>query len=107
PDNWNVLNWPWPRKVEGADPLDPVSSYQGNDIPYLRLAETYLLKAEAEYLLGDTEAAAEALNTIRRRSNASEITPADVDLDFILDERTRELVAEEHRRWTLLRTGKW
>ena len=107
PDNWNVLNWPWPRKVEGADPLDPVSSFQGNDIPYLRLAETYLLKAEAEYLLGNTEAAAEALNTIRRRSNASEITPAAIDLDFILDERTRELVAEEHRRWTLLRTGKW
>ena len=44
---------------------------------------------------------------MRRRSNASEINAEDVNLDFILDERSRELVTEEHRRHTLLRTGKW
>src|SRR5690606_26644864 len=71
------------------------------------LADTYLLKAEAQYLLGDITGAAETINVIRIRSNASEISPDQVTLDFILDERARELVIEEHRRHTLLRTGKW
>ncbi len=46
-------------------------------------------------------------DSIRERSNASPITADDVDIDFILDERSRELLAEEQRRITLLRTGKW
>ena len=49
----------------------------------------------------------EALNTVRSRSNASEITAADVSIDFILDERVRELLTEEHRRYTLLRVNRW
>ena len=35
------------------------------------------------------------------------VTPAQVTLDFILDERSRELVTEDERRYTLLRTGTW
>lgn len=103
----SVHNWPWPKKIEGSDPFNPAADYQWNDIPYLRLAETYLLKAEAEFLLGRTADAAETLNIIRRRSNASDISASEVSLDFILDERGRELIAEEHRRYTLIRTGKW
>lgn len=98
---------PFMRKAEGADRDNPDSDGgQWNDQPYLRLAETYLLKAEAEMLLGKTAEAATTLNVIRRRSHASEITPAQVNIDFILDERSRELVVEEHRRYTLIRTGK-
>ncbi len=98
---------PFMRKAEGCDP-DNVDSDGGqyNDQPYLRLAETYLLKAEAEYRLGKLDEAAETINIIRRRSHATEITAADVDIDFILDERSRELVVEEHRRYTLIRCGK-
>jgi hypothetical protein len=81
--------------------------YMNNDQVYLRLADTYLLKAEAEFKLGRSQDAANTLNIIRRRSNASEITSAQVNLDFILDERSRELFLEEHRRWTLLRTHKF
>ncbi len=107
PDNMYRPDRPFSRKPEGADPNNPASGYQYNDQIYLRLAETYMLKAEAEYLLGRPDDAANTINIIRRRSNASEISAAEVDIDFILDERSRELVYEEDRRWHLLRTGKW
>lgn len=98
---------PFMRKVEGSDPNNVDSDGgQANDQPYLRLAETYLLKAEAQFLLGDLPGAAVTLNAIRSRSKATPITAAQVNIDFILDERSRELVAEEHRRYTLIRTGK-
>ena len=56
---------------------------------------------------GASAEAAETINIIRRRSNASDIGASDVNIDFILDERSRELFNEEYRRYTLLRTGKW
>ncbi len=105
--NTTNLRYPCVRKYDAAVPeiIDLPQTY--NDQTYLRLAETYLLKAEAQFKLGDKAGAAETLNTVRRRSHASDITAANVTLDFILDERSRELLGEEHRRYTLLRTGKW
>ncbi|HEY0667376.1 MAG TPA: RagB/SusD family nutrient uptake outer membrane protein [Sphingobacteriaceae bacterium] len=105
--NGLVNNYPFIRKYDTTDPLtDPLrGSY--NDQTYLRLAETYLLKAEAQLKLNDKPGAASTINIIRRRSKASDISASDVTLDFILDERSRELIGEEHRRYTLLRTGKW
>lgn len=102
-----IPNWPYSRKCEGTDPDNVGGSEQYNDLIYIRLAETYLLKAEAEYLTGRTADAANTINIIRRRSKASDVTAANINIDFILDERSRELVMEENRRWTLLRTGKW
>ncbi len=104
---FNRVNWPFSRKWDSTVPTNMQEAAQYNDQVYLRLAETYLIKAEAEYLLGRPGDAANTINIIRRRSNASDISAADVDIDFILDERSRELVVEEHRRYTLLRTGKW
>lgn len=75
------------------------------DIYALRLAETYLIRAEAYFNKGELSQAVEDINTIRRRSNASPITSEDLDLDFLLDERARELVVEEPRRLTLARLG--
>lgn len=100
-------NWPFSRKWDWADPDNVGGSPQYNDQIYLRLGATYLLKAEAQYLLGDLEGAAESINILRRRANASEINSSDVDIDFILDERARELLVEGPRRYTLLRTNKW
>lgn len=100
-------DWPYSRKFDGTEPGNPAGPSAANDQVYLRLAETYLLKAEAHFLLSQFDQAAEAINVIRRRSNASEIDASDVTLDFLLDERSRELLVEEHRRYTLLRTGKW
>jgi hypothetical protein len=100
-------DWPYSKKFDGCDPDNVRSTESNHDQPYLRIAETYLLKAEAQLMLNNTVGAAETINILRRRSHASEITGADIDIDFILDERARELVLEEHRRYTLLRTGKW
>lgn len=75
------------------------------DFPKYRLSETYLLLAEAQHIAGNNEAAKDALNAVRLRAGASAITAGDVDMDFILDERARELYAEEDRRLTLYRTG--
>lgn len=103
----NRTNWPYSRKWDNAYESYVDDAFQYNDLIYLRLAETYLLKAEAQLALNDKNGAAATLNMIRERSNASPVTAAEVDIDFILDERSRELLAEEQRRITLLRTGKW
>ncbi len=107
PENKPVNAWPNSRKLEGTDPNNPRESHQFNDIIALRLAETYLLKAEAQLLTGLQVDAAETINIIRRRANASEVSASDINIDFILDERGRELLLEEHRRNTLVRLGKW
>lgn len=96
--------WPSTRKWDWADPLNPNIDPQYNDQPYLRLADTYLLLAEAQFKQGNLAGAATTLNIVRARSNASLITAAQVTLNFTLDERSRELLTEENRRETLVRT---
>lgn len=106
-EHQGINSWPYCRKFDGTDPENPGAVASYNDQVYLRLAETYLIKAEAHFMLSQHSMAASAINVLRRRANASEISASDISLDFILDERSRELVLEEHRRHTLLRTGKW
>lgn len=71
-----------------------------------RLAETYLLRAEAYLGLGNTAQAAFDINVVRARAKASPVAAANVTIDYILDERMRELGVEEKRRLTLMRLGK-
>ena len=99
--------WPSTRKWDYTSAIDPTGPINFNDQPYIRLAETYLLLAEAQFRQGNLTGAAANLNLVRARASASPITPAQVTLDFILDERSRELVTEEQRRYTLMRTGTW
>lgn len=98
----------------------PTHDVQGNfsdvDFPVFRLSEMYLIYAEA-YLRGGTGAdattALDYLNKIRYRAygdsygpgNEGELTPSDLNLQTILDERGRELYWEGHRRTDLIRYG--
>jgi len=73
---------------------------------FFRLAEAYLLRAEAYVNLGKKAEAAADINVLRTRAKAKAVTADQMDIDFILDERLRELVCEEKRRLTLSRVGK-
>ena len=100
--------WPWPRKYESVDPHYPANSQDPKNIRpemYLRLADTYLILAEALFKNEANQKAADYLNEIRQRSNASLIDASDVTIEFILKERSRELIAEEHRRYALTRNN--
>ena len=72
----------------------------------MRLAETYLLRAEAYLMKGDVANAAADINIVRARANATPVAVEDVDIDYLLDERARELAFEEFRMITLMRMGK-
>jgi len=82
------------------------------DHPLMRLANTYLMLAEAQFNQGKLAQAATNINIIRTRAakpgRAAEmqITPADLSIDFILDERARELTGETMRFFDLTRTHK-
>lgn len=76
-----------------------------SDQYHIRLAETYLLRAEAYLGSGNLAEAANDINVVRSRAEARLVTASEIDINFILDERMRELGTEEKRRLTLNRLG--
>ncbi|WP_209330779.1 RagB/SusD family nutrient uptake outer membrane protein [Lunatimonas salinarum] len=104
---YNNSGWPSITKYDWALEQNVRAAQSFKDEIYLRLGETYLLLAEAQIMQGKNTEAAETINVLRRRANAPEITSSDVSVDFLLDERARELLFEEHRKYVLVRHNKY
>lgn len=87
-------------------------TFPDTDFPMFRLADAYLMYAEA-VVRGGGGSAATALgyvNALRKRAygdDSGNITAGELTLDFLLEERARELYWEAHRRTDLIRFGKF
>ena len=109
-DGYAITKW---KNVPSTFPADSASSidYPDTDFPMFRLADVYLMYAEAVLrggTGGDVGTAVDFVNQLRERSYGNEngnISSSDMNLNFILDERARELYWECHRRTDLIRYG--
>lgn len=105
---WRIA--PYTTKWNNFNPADINGYGSYKDLPMMRLGETYLLLAEARFRQNNLQGAADAINEIRKRAYPDypahgQVLASNITLDFILDERARELLSEENRRMTLVRTG--
>lgn len=98
------------RNVTASGAPGSNSTFPDTDFPLFRLADAYLLYAEAVLRGGggSRTTALNYVNLVRRRAyggTAGDITDAQLTLDFILAERGRELLWEGFRRQDLIRFG--
>ena len=106
-DCWSVLKWTGRysiQKLGDANIAGHSPDWPDNDIPFLRVAEAYMTKAEALYHQGKTAEALSLINdNIRKRANAKPL-PA-LDDKTLCDEWCREFYCEGRRRIDLVRLG--
>lgn len=103
-----IRSWfSWPHyKLFVPDPQRIQPQGGPTDWYIFRLAESYLLRAEAKFWLGDLTGAAQDLNAVRTRAGAAPYTAAEINIGTILDERARELYYEEPRKTELTRIAR-
>jgi hypothetical protein len=106
--------WAAPKYQNVTSTGDPGSNptHPDTDFPMFRLGDAYLMYAECVLrgAGGSTTQAVDYVNQLRERAygdNSGDITATDLTLDFILDERGRELWWEGHRRTDLIRFGRF
>ena len=91
---------------DGVAGSDPTGNHVDTDFPLMRLGEVYLMYAEAAVQGGaDVGTGLGYVNELRDRAGVPQVN--DLDLNFLLDERGRELQWEAKRRTDLIRHGKF
>jgi hypothetical protein len=111
-DGYPIVKW---KNITSTGQIgsDPGKEFPDTDYPMFRLADVYLMYAEAVVRGGTGGSAATALqyvNDLRTRAygnTSGNISSGDLTLDFLLDERARELNWEATRRTDLIRFGKF
>jgi starch-binding outer membrane protein, SusD/RagB family len=96
--------------VDGSQANHYNSAYASTDFPVFRLADAYLMRAEALHNMGDDDNAVLDINIIRERAFGNtdgDISAGQLTDQFILDERGREFYYEAQRRTDLVRFGKF
>ena len=103
--NDTLRQWyPWPHyKLYIPDTENNPMRGGHTDWYVFRLAETYLLRAEAYVWKGDLASAAADVNVVRTRARCAPYTAAQMSIGAVLDERARELYYEEPRKTELTR----
>jgi hypothetical protein len=106
-DNRKAVSWE--NIYGGVNYFNKYPSGQVGPDPVIvvRIAEMYLISAEAKGLNGD---GLDRLNELRRKRGLTDLTPApatdEAFIEAILSERDKELLTENHRWYDLVRTGK-
>ena len=96
--------YPWPHYKIYIPDVENTPMRGGHTEWYVaRLAETYLIRAEAYVWKGDLASAAADVNAVRTRAKCAPYTAANMSIGTILDERARELYYEEGRKTELTR----
>lgn len=109
-DCWSVPKWTGRYSTQALDAASNISGHSPDwpdtDVPFLRVAEAYLTKAEAMGRQGNWDGAKELINTtVRARANAAPL--ATMDEETMCDEWSREFYCEGRRRIDLVRFGRF
>jgi hypothetical protein len=95
---------------EGEKPASYNVGYASTDYPIFRYADALMMRAEANFNLGNLSEAAADINAIRERAfgdDSQNVTGAEITPQLILNERGREFYYEGHRRTDLIRHGQF
>jgi len=98
------------KNADGSKPASYNTAYASTDFPIFRLADAYMMRAEALFNKNDKTNAIKDINLIRARAfgdDTHNISEAQLTAQFLLDELGREFYYEAHRRTDLIRFGKF